>query len=385
MTRTRLLLPTLVFAGLLGACSGGSTGAPISPPGAPALQSQARSASCLTSACLYISGEILRKEKRGMPQGRGRILDVYRTRPNGNQTEVQAIRGNGNDLGLSGVAVDAARNVYVASGSRIDVFAAGSNGNAAPSRTIRGPKTGLDVQGIAVDSISNIYVVNRTSSSTSVTVYAAGSGGNVKPSRTISGLSTGLDDPNGIAVDTDNDIYVVNGNGSITVYAAGVQGNVAPIRTIAGSNTGLSGPSSYGIYPQGIAVDANDAVYTTVTCGGSTCPDARPNHVGEILASGSNGNIPPIEVGEILTFAPDSDGNVAPIRKVYGDKTGLGPFGHIALDARANIYFAYGVPSDDGTCAAISIVAFAAGANGNVAPFLQFAPKRCDPGGIAVR
>ncbi len=193
------------------------------------------------------------------------------------------------------MAVDVARNVYVASRSRIDVFAAGSNGDAAPSRTIRGPKTGLHVQGIAVDSTSEIYVVNRSSSSTSVTVYAAGSSGNVKPSRTISGLRTGLDDPNGIAVGTDNNIYVVNGTGSITVYAAGAQGNVAPIRTIAGSNTGLSGPSSYGIYPQGVAVDANDAVYTTVTCGGSTCPDARPNNVGEILtfASGSDGNVAP--------------------------------------------------------------------------------------------
>ena len=367
MLRLAVFLPVLMVSILLDACNGGSAGAPITQPIPSAFASPADSASCLAHTCVYITGKILRKGRYGMPQGRGRILDVYQTRANGTHVQVQAIRGKGTDLGFSGVAVDAGRNIYVAGGSRIDVYAAGSNGDAPPFRTIRGPKTGLYVQGIAVDAAGGIYVANRTSSSASITVYAAGSKGDAKPSRTISGPSTGLDDPNGVAVDARNDIYVLNGAGSITVYAAGANGNAAPIQTIAGSKTVLSAPPSYDVQPQGIAVDESNAIYTTVTCAGR-CPDA-----------GTNG------VAEILTFAPGSDGNVAPIRTIYGYRTDLGPFGHIALDAGANIYFAYGQAPDNGGCATITVVAFAAGANGNAAPALAFNTRRCDFGGFAVR
>jgi hypothetical protein len=104
--------------------------------------------------------------------------------------------------------------------------------------------------------------------SQSITIYPADSIGDVAPIAVISGSNTDLQLPQGIAVDTDGNIYVANdGNledvaedasryddrpradpaDSITVYAPGSNGNVAPIARINGPLTGLG-------HPRGIAV-----------------------------------------------------------------------------------------------------------------------------------
>ncbi len=87
-----------------------------------------------------------------------------------------------------------------------------------------------------------------------VLFFARNANGNVEPAGEISGSHTMLTEPYGLAMDSQNNIYVANINNTITVYAAGSQGNVAPIRTIAGKKTKLNGPG-------GLAVDSEDELY----------------------------------------------------------------------------------------------------------------------------
>jgi hypothetical protein len=158
--------------------------------------------------------------------------------------------------GSNSISVYAPGAIYIAnfgSGGGITVYAPGANGNATPIQTISGGKTGLySPTGVAIDRKGNIYVsscVLGSGSASSVTVYAKKANGNVAPRRTISGSNTELNGPNGIALDSDGDIYVTQYySNSVTAYAKGVSGNVAPIRTISGSNTLLDGPAGITVH-----------------------------------------------------------------------------------------------------------------------------------------
>src|SRR5208282_211668 len=107
-------------------------------------------------------------------------------------------------------------------------------------------------QGIVLDSAENIYVTNQGGSPPnapgfSVTIYGAGSSGNVAPLETIMGSNTGLNVPQGITLDSAGNIYVANQIGNtVTVYPpfgstfVGTL-NLAPIATVnAAGPTGLT-------------------------------------------------------------------------------------------------------------------------------------------------
>ena len=186
----------------------------------------------------------------------------------------------------------------------------------APLITISGSKTGLSYpEGIALDSSNDIYVADN--SANSVFLYQAGSHGNVAPLPTIGAtVTTGLSCPQGIALDSSGKIYVVDdgpggpggdGPGSVFVYAALSNANAAPTATISGTNTGLT-------YPQGIAVDSSGKIY--VADEGAT---------------------------SVFVYPAGSNGNVAPTATITGGETGLDTPEGIALDPNRNIYVA-----DDG-------------------------------------
>jgi hypothetical protein len=160
-------------------------------------------------------------------------------------------------------AVDSSGNIYVPERyardyctssyltSAILIYPPGSYGYGMAPRWICGDNTHLLIpQQVAVDTAGNVFAVNWPTNGgqpASVSVYPPGSAGDVAPSQLISGSNTELDYPTGVAVDSNDNIYVTNGNNSILVYAAGASGNVAPMRRIKGRSTGLHHPKSIAI------------------------------------------------------------------------------------------------------------------------------------------
>jgi hypothetical protein len=201
-------------------------------------------------------------------------LEVFAPDANGDVAPKAIIAGDKTELeGISAIAVDRNSNIYVLSTvcgfeplpcfSKVTEYPPGSNGNIPPITVIVGDNTklsGLGPFGLAVDTHGNIYVSIRSgfrSSIDAVFVYAAGSKGDVAPVAIIAGDKTELLHTLGLALDAEDNIYVVNaqivvgvGVSSVTEYRAGSTGNVAPIAVIKGDQTMLFGPISVTIQPR---------------------------------------------------------------------------------------------------------------------------------------
>jgi sugar lactone lactonase YvrE len=279
-----------------------------------------------------------------------------------NETPTATISGS--DTGLIspyGIALDSTTgNIYVADALATSVFVYPALGksvgltNEVPLVTITGSKTGLSYpQGIALDSSDDIYVADTSS----VLVYPAGSKGNAAPSSaTISTtMTTGLGWPQGIALDSSGKIYVADdgpgasGPGSVFVYPAGSKANAAPTATISGTNTGLS-------YPQGIALDSSSNIYVA-----------------------DEGAV------SVFVYSAGSKGNVAPTTTISGSNTELDTPEGIVVDSSLNIYVA---DDGDGSCDGTeSVYVYPLGSNGNAAPSATISGGNtglCYPYGIAL-
>jgi hypothetical protein len=344
--RMAYALPLLSFATGLSACGTGNS--PTSPVGQPLPQAALGSIlvdstkkSCLSSECLYVASQ---------STGLGDAINVYLASASGDVAPVQSITGATTDLSNPyGVAVDSDHVIYAINrnSDAITVYAAGAHGNVAPTREIAGSFTDLaQPAAVTLSGKGRIYVANSVgqNAQATITVYTGSANGNVPPIQDIAGPKTGLIYPGGIALDGQDNIYV-SYYGSIAEFAANPHGNVAPIRNITGSKTGLGGGG-------GIALDAAGDIYA---------------------ASGSS----------LLVFAPSANGNVAPIRDVSGSQSGFfGAYG-LALDSKGAEY----VSNYDNGGSNASVVTFRPNANGNVPPLrviIGAKSKLQGPLGIAV-
>ena len=272
--------------------------------------------------------------------------------------------------------------------SSIQIFDAGAEGAATPVAVIEGDQTGINAPAaVALDRDENLYVANAASPNPAVLVFAKGASGNVAPLRTISGASTQLNLPFGVAVATRGDVFVANeGASSVLRFNAHADGNVAPIATIAGSKTGFAPPP---LGPLEISLDSNQRIYVTNVPDDSVmafAPDADGNAAPVATISGSNtqldgpiqavfdrsGNIyvsdnthcyPNCSGAEpfaVTVYPPQAPGNVAPIRAISGSNTHLYLPAGIAVDALGNLYTAN--QQDN------SVQVFPPNADGDVAP-----------------
>ncbi|HUO05957.1 MAG TPA: SBBP repeat-containing protein [Candidatus Binataceae bacterium] len=351
----------------------------------------------------------------------GGSVTIFSSGSNGNAAPIATLKGAVTGLAFpQGIAVDSSAKIYVANdgsyGGAVDsitVYSAGSTGNAAPIATIGGVATMLAAPGgIAVDSSENIYVANNIggpNQNGSVTVYGAGSYGNAAPVATITAGAgtadlTQLFDTYAVALDSNRNIYVANGEGdSVTVYPAGANGNFAPTTVIAGIDTGLS-------IAGGIGVDSHGNIFVANLGGGS-------NGTGSVTAylAGSNGDSEPMVMiadtvktglslpegiavdaggaiyvanahggptrnGSVTKYPAGTVANVAPVATIAGSATKLNmPFG-VAVDSSGKLYVTNEV-------AAGSVNVYSAAANGNVAPATTIAGPNTGlayPNGIAV-
>jgi hypothetical protein len=233
------------------------------------------------------------------------------------------------------VAIDSAKKIYVANdGSQnggsdsVTVYPAGSNGNIEPTDIIQfSPNNDMDEPtGIALDSNANIYVTNAGGFfPVDPAIYPAGSGatGTLLSNRNTNIISTM---PTGIALDSSQNVYIAELS-EVEIFSSLI-GGISPLATLHGDLTEISEAA-------GIALDANANIYLT-----NDASDSLGDRV-TVYPAGSSGNSPPSAV-------------------IVGSNTGLAFPAGIAVDSSLNIYVAN--PATD------AVTVYAAGSNGNVAP-----------------
>lgn len=211
------------------------------------------------------------------------------------------------------------------------VFADDATGDAAPLRRIAGPATGFaGMNGIVVDTENGELFVSVQSDR--VLVFDIDADGNVPPLRTIEGPNTGIDFPAGLAVDLANDeLFVVNlETNSMLVFDREATGNAFPLRELGGPATGLAQPT--GVF---VNLEADEVFVTneeTIAAGVSVFPRAGAGNLAPLRQVMGPNTLFRVAVGllespverelsvvdlvqrSVFTFAPDADGDVAPIR-----------------------------------------------------------------------
>ena len=344
LSRIKVVAVLICASATLAACSGGSP-VPLSPGGVqqpgPLAETAYKKNQCAKKACIYVGN--------GNGSGNeGNSVTVYALKANGNVAPVQQLSGSNTGLkDVWAVAVDDARNIYAANHNSnsyfhgdLSVYASGSNGNVAPIATIEGG-TSVDEMfnpsGIALDAAGNIYATGW--SSNSVSVYAPGANGKPTPIQYIEGGNTGLSQPSSLAVTPEGMAYVTNWNSmAVTVYAPGANGDVAPIRTISGSKTGIYHPSSVAVDRKGMiyvssaeqgspagccvtvyAKGANGDVAPIRTISGSNTELDGPN--GIAVDSDDNVYVSDFLNNSVTEYAKNANGNAAPIRTISGSNT----------------------------------------------------------------
>ena len=189
-----------------------------------------------------------------------------------------------------------------------------------PLTGIRGPATGMMfIAAVTVDpKAEEIYTVDNDIGDRMM-VFPYEASGNVKPTRV-------LDVPHqawGVSISPErNELAItVEAPREIVVYKRTAKGSDAPLRIIRGPKTGLGDP--HGVFFDGtnneliVANHGNNG-------GRQPAPGDRPaRQRGERIAESE-----PIVGGRfdepsITIYPADAKGNVAPVRKIQGPKTGL--------------------------------------------------------------
>lgn len=289
-------------------------------------------------------------------------INVYSLDATGNAAPIRIIQGSKTQLNWPGaMSLDTRTGeLYVANdvGQSILVFKETDEGDVAPSRVLTGAKTGLrNPTGVFVDTAhEELWVSNLGSSA--ATVYPLKASGNVAPLRTIRSrppgtVSLSLGKTEAVAYDSRREELLVPNcvtRPQIAAFPRLGKENTPPTRTIAGQKTLIS-RTMHDI--------AYDAIHDEIV-------------VQSPLTQA------------VLTFRGAANGEEAPIRVIQGKKTqimGVGAMDKASIDPVNNeIYVA---------TAAHNVLVFAREANGDVAPIrvlggpdtrIKFAEQR-DGGG----
>lgn len=155
-----------------------------------------------------------------------------------------------------------------------------------------------------------------------VYVYSRLADGNIPPLRKLQGDRTQIVYPEAVFIDAVNNELVVNNRGdkSILFFSRTANGNVPPLRIIRGPATGIV--DAYGSF-----VNTDTGEYWTI----NMSPFQKPK---DALDEYERLNTP-----AILVFSRAANGNVAPLRRIYGNRTTLGDPFTLAFDTKHNEIF----------------------------------------------
>ena len=228
---------------------------------------------------------------------------------------------------LHSVVVDSERNkVFMSDPNRHALWSydrlAASKGReqVEPLTGIRGPATGMMfVAAVTIDrEAQEIYSVDNDIGDR-LMVFPYDGNGNIKPKRVLEVPHQAW----GISISDERNEFAVSVESSrqIVIYRKGAEGHEQPLRTIRGPKTGLGDP--HGVFLDGTN---NEIVVANHGNQGGREPapgDAPPRQRGTRAAQ------PPPFVGgrfdepSITVYNADAKGDIPPIRKIQGAKTGL--------------------------------------------------------------
>jgi DNA-binding beta-propeller fold protein YncE len=264
---------------------------------------------------------------------------------------------------IAAVTVDPdAREVYTVDndiGDRMMVFSYDADGNAKPLRALSVPH---QAWGLSINSVRKEIAVS-VEGPRQIVVYAQNATGSDAPLRMIRGPHTGLGDPHGVFFDGKNNEIVVanhgNQNGRETA-----PGSVAPARRGGGGGGGERGALVGGRFDEpSITVYPGEATGDVAPVRRIQGPKTGLNWPMAISVDAGHDEIAVANSGDssIRIFSRTASGDAAPVRIIKGTRTGIhGPMG-VTFDVKNDELWVanYG----DHTA-----LVFARGAGGDVAP-----------------
>jgi|SRR6266850_1987005 len=228
---------------------------------------------------------------------------------------------------LHSLVVDSERNkVFMSDPNRHALWSydrlAASKGReqVEPSTGIRGPATGMMfIAAVTIDrEAQEIYTVDNDIGDRMM-VFPYDAAGNVKPKRVLEvphqawGLS--------ISAERNELAISVESSRQIVIYRKGAEGREQPLRTLRGPKTGLGDP-------HGVFLDGKNNEIIVANHGNQGGRQPAPGDA-PARQRGTRVSEPQPVVGghfdepSIAAFTADARGDVAPIRRIQGGKTGL--------------------------------------------------------------
>jgi hypothetical protein len=130
------------------------------------------------------------------------------------------------------------------------VYAKGAKDYQPPMQQISGRKSTITFpKGVTVDKAGNMYVANSPNPGQvgDLLVFDPSANKNARPMRSIAGRYTLFEQPDGVALDSRQRLYVSDGADRILTFAAGADGDVSPTHDLRGDSTGLSGVTGIAV------------------------------------------------------------------------------------------------------------------------------------------
>jgi DNA-binding beta-propeller fold protein YncE len=241
---------------------------------------------------------------------------------------------------LHSVAVDAVNNrVFVTDPNRHAIWsyartaASPSSEPVTPLTGIRGPSTGMMfIAGLALDTRAReIYTVDNDIGDR-LMVFSYDADGNVKPTRVLSVPHQAW----GVSINAVRQEIAISVEGprEIVVYAQHASGTDRPLRMIRGPKTGLGDP-------HGVVFDGVNNEIVVANHGNQNGRQTAPGGVsGGRRAAGEGGELPIVggrfDEPSITVYPGDATGDVAPVRRIQGARSGLNWPMAISVDPERN-------------------------------------------------
>jgi DNA-binding beta-propeller fold protein YncE len=237
---------------------------------------------------------------------------------------------------LHSVAVDAVHDrVFVTDPNRHAIWSyhrtdASTGNDAVPTMTgIRGPATGMMfIAAVAVDpEAREVYTVDNDIGDRML-VFGYDDDGNVKPKRVLNVPHQAW----GVSINpVRHEVAVsVEGPRQIVIYAQQASGSDTPLRMIRGPKTGLGDP-------HGVVFDGKNNEIVVANHGNQNGRETTPGVVTRERRAAPGPVVGGrIEEPSLTDYAGEATGDVAPIRRIQGRKTGLNWPMAISVDADHN-------------------------------------------------